>query len=220
MTRDIEVPDALMERIAARFDARGVLEVVATVAAYNMVSRLLVALRIEHGGASPSRVLLIKCRRAAAADLVPLCAGFLADVRRFEALEADECYVYGALVADRAAPEQAAVKRLHCGPCARRRRQPARSDRAAAGRVGGPAGPVPLRRRDRRAARARGGFQSLVRRRAPARTRGGARNGRAPAAFAIRTGVPGIMPAMTSCRLPPWAVPRGPSCGPPPGANG
>ena len=55
MTRDIEVPDALMERVAARFDARGVLEVVATVAAYNMVSRLLVALRIQHGGASPSR---------------------------------------------------------------------------------------------------------------------------------------------------------------------
>ena len=55
MTRDIEVPDALMARIAARFDPRGVLEVVATVAAYNMVSRLLVALRIQHGGPSPSR---------------------------------------------------------------------------------------------------------------------------------------------------------------------
>jgi len=48
MTRDIEVPDALMNRLAARFDARGVLEVATTVAAYNMVSRLLVALRIEH----------------------------------------------------------------------------------------------------------------------------------------------------------------------------
>lgn len=48
MTRDIEVPEALMGRIAARFDARGVLEIVATVAAYNMVSRLLVALRIRH----------------------------------------------------------------------------------------------------------------------------------------------------------------------------
>jgi 4-carboxymuconolactone decarboxylase len=55
MTRDIEVPDALMNRLAARFDARGVLEIVATVAAYNMVSRLLVALRIRHGGSSPSR---------------------------------------------------------------------------------------------------------------------------------------------------------------------
>ena len=55
MTRDIEVPDALMNRIATRFDARGVLEIVATVAAYNMVSRLLVALRIRHEGTSPSR---------------------------------------------------------------------------------------------------------------------------------------------------------------------
>ena len=55
MTRDIEVSDALMERVAKRFDARGVLEVVATVAAYNMVSRLLVALQIRHEGASPSR---------------------------------------------------------------------------------------------------------------------------------------------------------------------
>ena len=49
MTRDIDVPEAVMNRVAARFDARGVLEIVATVAAYNMVSRLLVALRIEHG---------------------------------------------------------------------------------------------------------------------------------------------------------------------------
>lgn len=52
MTRDIEVSEALMNRIAARFDARGVLEIVATVAAYNMVSRLLVALRIRHGSSS------------------------------------------------------------------------------------------------------------------------------------------------------------------------
>ena len=48
MTRDIVVPDALMERLRARFDAKGVVEVVATVAAYNMVSRLLVALNIGH----------------------------------------------------------------------------------------------------------------------------------------------------------------------------
>ena len=48
MTRDIEVPDRLMERLSARFDARGVVEFVATVAAYNMVSRFLVALQIEH----------------------------------------------------------------------------------------------------------------------------------------------------------------------------
>jgi AhpD family alkylhydroperoxidase len=48
MTRDIQVPDALMDRLRARFDARGVVEAIATVAAYNMVSRLLVALGIEH----------------------------------------------------------------------------------------------------------------------------------------------------------------------------
>ena len=48
MTRDVDVPDALMERLRKRFDARGVVEVVATVAAYNMVSRFLVALNITH----------------------------------------------------------------------------------------------------------------------------------------------------------------------------
>jgi AhpD family alkylhydroperoxidase len=48
MTRDVDVPDALMERVRSRFDPRGVVEVVATVAAYNMVSRFLVALNITH----------------------------------------------------------------------------------------------------------------------------------------------------------------------------
>lgn len=48
MTQAIEVPDALMERLRARFDVRGVVEMVATVAAYNMVSRFLVALQITH----------------------------------------------------------------------------------------------------------------------------------------------------------------------------
>lgn len=48
MTRDIVVPEALMERLRAQFDARGVVELVATAAAYNMVSRLLVALNIVH----------------------------------------------------------------------------------------------------------------------------------------------------------------------------
>jgi AhpD family alkylhydroperoxidase len=47
MTRDIEVPDAVHGRVARHFDAQGLLEMVATVAAYNMVSRLLVALRIH-----------------------------------------------------------------------------------------------------------------------------------------------------------------------------
>lgn len=48
MTRGIEVPDALYARVQAHFDAQGQLDLVATVAAYNMVSRLLVALRIGH----------------------------------------------------------------------------------------------------------------------------------------------------------------------------
>jgi alkylhydroperoxidase family enzyme len=48
MTRDIEVPDAVFEPLRAHFDARALVELVATVAAYNMVSRFLVALRIGH----------------------------------------------------------------------------------------------------------------------------------------------------------------------------
>jgi alkylhydroperoxidase family enzyme len=48
MTRDIEVPDALFERVREHFDAERLVELVATIAAYNMVSRFLTALRIEH----------------------------------------------------------------------------------------------------------------------------------------------------------------------------
>lgn len=48
MTRDIRVPDALFEQLRGRFDSRGLVDLVATVAAYNMVSRLLVALNIGH----------------------------------------------------------------------------------------------------------------------------------------------------------------------------
>ena len=48
MTRDIVVPDALMERCSKTSTPQGIVEVVATVAAYNMVSRLLVALNVEH----------------------------------------------------------------------------------------------------------------------------------------------------------------------------
>jgi len=48
MTRDVDVAEALMARVKARFDARAVLELVTTVAAYNMVSRVLVALDIRH----------------------------------------------------------------------------------------------------------------------------------------------------------------------------
>jgi 4-carboxymuconolactone decarboxylase len=48
MTRDVQVTDAVYEPIARRFDAQGVVELVATIAAYNMVSRFLEALRIGH----------------------------------------------------------------------------------------------------------------------------------------------------------------------------
>jgi AhpD family alkylhydroperoxidase len=48
MTRQVTVPSALMDRVQQHFDAKGTVEVVATVAAYNMVSRLLVALNVEH----------------------------------------------------------------------------------------------------------------------------------------------------------------------------
>jgi AhpD family alkylhydroperoxidase len=48
MTRDIDVPDALDARVRAAFAPQTHLDLVATVAAYNMVSRLLAALRIGH----------------------------------------------------------------------------------------------------------------------------------------------------------------------------
>lgn len=48
MTRDVKVPEELMTRINARHDPQAVVELVATVAAYNMVSRFLVALNISH----------------------------------------------------------------------------------------------------------------------------------------------------------------------------
>lgn len=48
MTRDITVPPALMDALQQVYDARGLVELVTTVAAYNMVSRLLVALDVVH----------------------------------------------------------------------------------------------------------------------------------------------------------------------------
>jgi 4-carboxymuconolactone decarboxylase len=48
MTREVQVPDVLFEPLRAHFDARALVELVATVAAYNMVSRFLEALRIGH----------------------------------------------------------------------------------------------------------------------------------------------------------------------------
>jgi 4-carboxymuconolactone decarboxylase len=48
MTREVNVPDALMAELQACYDARSLVELVATVAAYNMVSRFLVALNVAH----------------------------------------------------------------------------------------------------------------------------------------------------------------------------
>jgi 4-carboxymuconolactone decarboxylase len=48
MTREVQVPDALFDPIARHFDRRALTELVATIAAYNMVSRFLEALRIGH----------------------------------------------------------------------------------------------------------------------------------------------------------------------------
>jgi len=48
MTREVVVSDALMARVRSEFDARLTVEIVTTVAAYNMVSRLLVALNVGH----------------------------------------------------------------------------------------------------------------------------------------------------------------------------
>lgn len=48
MTRDVEVPADLMAEVTRHYNPREVVELVATVAAYNMVSRLLVALNVVH----------------------------------------------------------------------------------------------------------------------------------------------------------------------------
>lgn len=48
MTRDVKVPSDLMDQLMSNFGEREALEIVVTIAAYNMVSRLLVALDILH----------------------------------------------------------------------------------------------------------------------------------------------------------------------------
>jgi AhpD family alkylhydroperoxidase len=47
MTRDVQVPDALFERVKAAFDPAKRVELTTTIAAYNMVSRFLVALNVH-----------------------------------------------------------------------------------------------------------------------------------------------------------------------------
>ncbi|KAJ3188099.1 hypothetical protein HK101_009207 [Irineochytrium annulatum] len=48
MTRDVEVGDGLFEEVKALFGDKGAFELTETIAAYNMVSRLLVALKIGY----------------------------------------------------------------------------------------------------------------------------------------------------------------------------
>ncbi len=48
MTCDIEVPDTLFAKVQTHFNAQGQIDLAATIAAYNMVSRFLVALHIGH----------------------------------------------------------------------------------------------------------------------------------------------------------------------------
>ncbi len=47
MTREIHVPDDLFARIQAAHDPKTIVELTATIAAYNMVSRFLEALRVH-----------------------------------------------------------------------------------------------------------------------------------------------------------------------------
>lgn len=46
MTREVTVPDAVFDALRAEFDDRDIVELTATVGAYNLVSRFLVALQV------------------------------------------------------------------------------------------------------------------------------------------------------------------------------
>jgi len=47
MTRDLKVPDSIFESLAKHFDDKALVELTATIAGYNMVSRFLIAMRIH-----------------------------------------------------------------------------------------------------------------------------------------------------------------------------
>ena len=53
MTRQIKVPGPVFEAVRAEFDERALVELTATVAAYNMVSRFLVALEVGDPAEAP-----------------------------------------------------------------------------------------------------------------------------------------------------------------------
>ncbi|MGE5793176.1 MAG: carboxymuconolactone decarboxylase family protein [Bacteroidota bacterium] len=48
MTRSIRVPDDVFAAVRRHFDDRGIVELTATVGAYNLVSRFLEALQVDH----------------------------------------------------------------------------------------------------------------------------------------------------------------------------
>lgn len=48
MTRDIRVGDATFAALARAHDAKAIVEITATIAAYNMVSRFLEAIQVDH----------------------------------------------------------------------------------------------------------------------------------------------------------------------------
>ena len=48
VTREVHVPDAVFAAVSRHFDARGMTELTATIAAYNLVSRFLEALQVDH----------------------------------------------------------------------------------------------------------------------------------------------------------------------------
>ena len=48
MTREIHVPDAVFQAVRPHFDERELVELTATIAAYNLVSRFLEALQVDH----------------------------------------------------------------------------------------------------------------------------------------------------------------------------
>ena len=48
MTREVHVPEAVFDALRPHFDARELTELTATIAAYNLVSRFLEAVKIDH----------------------------------------------------------------------------------------------------------------------------------------------------------------------------
>jgi alkylhydroperoxidase family enzyme len=54
MTRNIDVPDPVYAAVRDAFSDRELVELTATVGAYNLVSRFLVALRVGARGAKPT----------------------------------------------------------------------------------------------------------------------------------------------------------------------